>query len=166
MCLFVRLQGEASEGMILAAVLTDSSLPNGELVAPIRPPGARPNFLHLEWFRGWCRATLPCRLARPRRASWRSVEDAARQLQVGYEGRIYDVGILCAEGTQPGSRVYLDGCSPSDSPPKILKSGPWADIKEKLRVVAGEGTYDGTRLVTVAGPVTAAAGLSDGAAIS
>ena len=62
--------------------------------------------------------------------------------------------------------MHLDGCSPSDSPPKILKSGPWADIKQKLRVVAGECTYEGIRLVTAAGPVTAAAGLSDGAAVS
>ena len=45
MCHFVGLQGEASEGMILAGVLTDSSLPNGELVAPIRPPGARSQLL-------------------------------------------------------------------------------------------------------------------------
>lgn len=48
---------------------------------------------------------------------------------------------------------------------QVLKSGPWGDIKSKLRVAAGCGTYDGTPLVTAAGPVTAA-DLSDGATIS
>lgn len=62
--------------------------------------------------------------------------------------------------------MYLEGCSPSESPPKVLKSGPWADIKEKLRVVANGGAYNGMRLITAAGPVTVAAGLPEGAVIS
>lgn len=66
---------------------------------------------------------------------------------------------------QAGSRIYLDGSSPSDAPPKVLKSGPWADIKSKLSVAAGGGSYGGIRLVTSAGPLTAVE-LSDGAAIS
>lgn len=65
-----------------------------------------------------------------------------------------------------GSRVYIEGTSPSEAPPKVLKSGPWGQIKELLRVAAGVATFDGRPLITAAGPVTSAAGMPDGAAIS
>ncbi len=75
-------------------------------------------------------------------------------------------GRLRAGGTEAGSRVYLEGGTPSDSPPKVLKSGPWADIKEKLRVAGSSGAYDGLRLVTAGGPIAVDPRLPNGAAIS
>lgn len=103
-----KLAGELSEGMILAAVHADTAVPNGELVAPIRPPGE----------------------------------------------------------AEVGSRVYIEGTSLSEAPPKVLKSGPWGQIKELLRVEGGAATFDGKPLVTAAGPVAVAAGMPDGASIS
>ncbi len=65
----------------------------------------------------------------------------------------------------PGSRVFLQGGAPSAAPPKTLKSAPWAQIKELLRVKGGVATFNGTPLVTDEGLVTVP-DLPDGAAIS
>lgn len=48
----------------------------------------------------------------------------------------------------------------------MLKSAPWAKIKEMLKVAGGAATFDGKALVTAAGPVAADADMPDGAAIS
>jgi hypothetical protein len=49
---------------------------------------------------------------------------------------------------------------------QVLKSGPWAHIKEKLILRGGNATFDGKPLVTAAGAVTANGDMPDGAAIS
>lgn len=58
-------------------------------------------------------------------------------------------------GAAPGSRVFMQGGTVVEAPPKECKSAAWATIKEGLRVQGGKATFGGTVLVTAEGEVSA-----------
>lgn len=64
-----------------------------------------------------------------------------------------------------GERLYLSGGAPTDGCPKTLKTHFWETCKAHLKVAGGKGTFDGKELVVATGPITAAAGIPDGAEI-
>eukprot|EP00884_Botryococcus_braunii_P001903 jgi/Botrbrau1/11713/Bobra.0195s0041.1 len=45
--------------------------------------------------------------------------------------------------SQAGDRIYLEGYTPSQNLPKVLKSDAWKEIKSGLRVVDGEARFHG-----------------------
>ena len=64
-----------------------------------------------------------------------------------------------------GDQVSLEGTSPAEEYPKVLKSGPWKDIVAGLSVRSGRATFEGQPLVTAKGYVSLPAEMPDGAGI-
>jgi hypothetical protein len=74
--------------------------------------------------------------------------------------------VICyAAQSQAGDRVYLEGSSPSQDPPKVLKSDAWRELKSGLRVIDGEACYLNVRLITEKGKVTVPSDLPNGSEI-
>lgn len=71
----------------------------------------------------------------------------------------------CAEGSEVGDKVFLEGgAAPSDYA-KTLKSDPWRSIVESLRVQGGKATFEGKALCTSRGPITLSPDMPNGASI-
>ena len=71
----------------------------------------------------------------------------------------------CAEGSEVGDRVFLEGGAAPREYAKTLKSDPWRSIVESLRVQGSKATFEGTALFTLKGPITLPLEMPDGASI-
>lgn len=80
------------------------------------------------------------------------------------EGKVVKL-LVAPQNAVVGERVYVEGGAPTDGCPKQLKTHFWDTTKANLRVLGGKGTFDGTPIVVASGPITAAAGIPDGAEI-
>ena len=76
------------------------------------------------------------------------------------------VDSCAAAAANPGARVFIAGGAAPGETPKILKTPPWAAVKELLAVVGDSARFNGVHLVTEAGPIAVPDGFPDGAPIS
>lgn len=71
----------------------------------------------------------------------------------------------CAEGSEVGDKVFLEGGAAPSEYAKSLKSEPWRSIVESLRVQDGKATFEGKALCTAKGAVTLPPEMPNGASI-
>eukprot|EP00238_Polyblepharides_amylifera_P004584 CAMPEP_0196581246 /NCGR_PEP_ID=MMETSP1081-20130531/33141_1 /TAXON_ID=36882 /ORGANISM="Pyramimonas amylifera, Strain CCMP720" /LENGTH=330 /DNA_ID=CAMNT_0041901401 /DNA_START=44 /DNA_END=1036 /DNA_ORIENTATION=+ len=64
-----------------------------------------------------------------------------------------------------GEGLFMEGCEPASGCPKTLKTHFWETVKTNLRVIDGQGTFDGKPLKVASGPITSAAGVPNGSEI-
>ncbi len=71
----------------------------------------------------------------------------------------------CAEGSEVGDKVFLEGGAAPSEYAKTLKSEPWRSIVESLRAQDGKATFEGKALCTAKGVVTLPPEMPNGASI-
>ena len=76
-----------------------------------------------------------------------------------------DWGAACAEGSEVGDKVFLEGGAPPSEYAKTLKSDPWRSIVEALRVQDSQATFERKALSTSKGAIKLPREMPDGASI-